>query len=50
MTTNCITLQVPKTMGIIGADFRADMAERWQLLIVKTGGTLFGKNFIPFGK
>jgi hypothetical protein len=26
------------------------MAEKWQKLTVKNGGTLFGKTFIPFGK
>jgi hypothetical protein len=26
------------------------MAERWQRLIVETGGTLFNETFIPFGK
>jgi hypothetical protein len=50
MTTYGITLQVAETTGITAAVFRADMAERWQRLIVKTGGTLFDKPFIPFGK
>jgi hypothetical protein len=26
------------------------MAERWQQMTAKTGGTIFGKPFIPFGK
>jgi hypothetical protein len=26
------------------------MAEKWQRMTAKTGGTLFGKTFIPFGK
>jgi hypothetical protein len=34
----------------MAADFGADMAERWQRLTVKTGGILFGKTSIPFGK
>jgi hypothetical protein len=50
MSTNGITLQVTKTPGITAADFRADMAEKWQKLTAKNGGTLFGKTFIPFGK
>jgi hypothetical protein len=50
MTTNGITPQVTKTPGITVADFRADMAEKWQIMTAKTGGTLFGKTFIPFGK
>jgi hypothetical protein len=49
VTTHGITLEVAKTMGIAAADFCANMAERWQRLTVKTGGTLFGKTFIPFG-
>jgi hypothetical protein len=50
MSTNGITLQVTKTPGTIAADFRAEMAEKWQQLTAKNGGTLFGKTFIPFGK
>jgi phage regulator Rha-like protein len=50
MTTNGITLQVTKNPGITIADFRADMVEKWQIMTAKTGGTLFGKAFIPFGK
>jgi hypothetical protein len=50
MSTNGITLQVTKTPGITAADFRAEMAEKWQTLTAKNGGTLFGKTFIPFGK
>jgi hypothetical protein len=43
MTTIGITLQVTKTPGITVADFRADMAEKWQRTTAKIGGTLFGK-------
>jgi hypothetical protein len=48
-------LYFPKQASIKGAmitaaDFHADMAERWQCLMVKTCGTLFGKTFIPFRK
>jgi hypothetical protein len=50
MSTNGITLQVTKTPGITSADLRAEMAEKWQKLTAKNGGTLFGKTFIPFGK
>jgi hypothetical protein len=50
MTTNGNMLQVAKTTGTKAADVRADMAERWRRLAVKTGGTLFGKTFIPFRK
>jgi hypothetical protein len=50
MTTHGITLQVTKTPGIASADFWADMVEKWQRMTAKTGGTLFGKTFIPIGK
>jgi hypothetical protein len=50
MTTNGITLQVTKPPGITVADFRADMAEKWQRMAAKTAGTLFGNFFFPFGK
>jgi hypothetical protein len=50
MSTNGITLQVTNTPGITAADFRAEMAEKWQKLTAKNGETLFGKTFIPFGK
>jgi hypothetical protein len=50
MSTNGITLQVTKTPGITAADFRAEMAEKWQKLTAKNWGTLFGKTFIPFRK
>jgi hypothetical protein len=50
VSTNGLTLRVTKTPGITAADFRAKMAEKWQKLTAKNGGTLFSKNFIPFGK
>jgi hypothetical protein len=50
MSTNGITLKVTKTPGITAAYFRAEMAENWQKLTAKNGGTLFGKTFIPVGK
>jgi hypothetical protein len=50
MSTTGVTLQVAKTEGITANEFRADMAEKWQQLGAKTGGSLFGKKFIPFGK
>jgi hypothetical protein len=48
MLTNGITLQVTKTPGITAADFRAEMAEKWQKLTAKTDSS--EKTFIPFGK
>jgi hypothetical protein len=50
MSANGITLQATKTPDITAADFRAEMAEKWQKLTTKNGGTLFGNTFIPFGK
>jgi hypothetical protein len=53
MSTNGITLQVtntPNTPSITATDFSAEMAEKWQKLTAKNGGTLFGKTFIPFEK
>jgi hypothetical protein len=50
MSTDDITLQVTKTPGITSAYFRAEMAEKWQKLTAKNGGTLFGKTFTPFGR
>jgi hypothetical protein len=35
MSINGITLQVTKTPGITDADFRAEMAEKWQKLTAK---------------
>jgi hypothetical protein len=50
MSTTGVTLQVAKTEGITTAEFRANMDENWQQLDAKTGESLFGKKFIPFGK
>jgi hypothetical protein len=50
MSTTGVTLQVSKTEGITATEFRANMAEKWLQLDAKTGGYLFGKKLIPFGK
>jgi hypothetical protein len=50
MSTNGITLQVTETPGITAAYLRDVMAEKWQKLTAKNGGTLFGKTFISFWK
>jgi hypothetical protein len=50
MSTTGVTLQVAKTEGIKATEFRANMAKKWQQLDAETGGSLFGKKFIPFGK
>jgi hypothetical protein len=50
LTTTGVTMQIAKSPNLVGADFRASMAEKWQKINVKNGGTLFGKTPIPFGK
>jgi hypothetical protein len=50
LTTTGVTMQIAKSTNLVAADFHASMAEKWQKINVKNGGTLFGKNFIPFGK
>jgi hypothetical protein len=45
-----VILEVTETEGITATEFRANMAEKWQQLDTKTGGSLFGKKFIPFCK
>jgi hypothetical protein len=49
LTTNGITIQVAKTENTSSSDFRAAMSEKWQGLTAKTGRTLWGKTFLPFG-
>jgi hypothetical protein len=49
-STTGVTLQVAKIEGITATEFRANMAEKWQQLDAKTGGSLFGNKFTPFGK
>jgi hypothetical protein len=43
-------MQIAKSPNLVATDFRASMAEKWQKINVKNGGTLFGKTFIHFGK
>jgi hypothetical protein len=50
LTTNGIAIQVAKTENTSSTSFRAAMAEKWQGLKAKTGGTLWGKTVIPFGR
>jgi hypothetical protein len=50
LTTNGIVIQVAKTENTLSTSFRAAMAEKWQGLTAKTGGTLWGKTFITFGR
>jgi hypothetical protein len=50
LTTTGVTMQIAKSPNVTAADFRASMAEKWQRINAKNGGTLLGKTFIPFGK
>jgi hypothetical protein len=50
LTTTGVTMQIAKSPNATSADFRATMADKWQMINAKNGGTLFGKIFIPFGK
>jgi hypothetical protein len=50
ITTNGIAIQISKTENTSSTSVRAAMAEKWQGLTAKTGGTLWGKTFIPFGR
>jgi hypothetical protein len=50
LTTTGVTMQIEKSPNIVVADFRASMAEKWQKINAKNGGTLYGKTFTPFGK
>jgi hypothetical protein len=45
-----VTIQIAKSPNATAADFRATMADKWQRINAKNGGTLFGKTFIPFRK
>jgi hypothetical protein len=50
LTTTGVAMQIAKSPNSTSADFRASMAEKWQRINAKNGGTLYGKTFIPFGK
>jgi hypothetical protein len=43
-------MQIEKSPNVTAAYFRASMAEKWQRINAKNGGTLYGNTFIPFGK
>jgi hypothetical protein len=45
-----IAIQVVKTENTSSTYFIAAMAEKWQGLTAKTGGTLWGKICIPLGR
>jgi hypothetical protein len=50
LTTTGVTMQIAKSPNATAADFRASMADKWQMINANNGGTLYGKTFIPFGK
>jgi hypothetical protein len=49
-TTTGVTMQIGKPPNLVAADFHNSVAEKWQNINAKNGGTLYGKIFIPFGK
>jgi hypothetical protein len=50
LTTTGVTMQIAKSPNATAADFLASMADKWQRINAKNGGTLYGKTFIPFVK
>jgi hypothetical protein len=50
LTITGVTMQIAKSPNIVSADFHASMADEWQQINAKNGGTLYCKTFIPFGK
>jgi hypothetical protein len=50
LTTTGVTMQIANSPNATAEDFRATMAEKWQRINAKNGGTVYGKTFIPFGK
>jgi hypothetical protein len=50
LKTSGIATQVSKTENTSSTPFRAAMAEKWQGLTAKAGGTLWGKIFINFSR
>jgi hypothetical protein len=50
LTTTGVTMQIAKSPNIVAADFRASMAEKWQNINARNGGTLYRKTFTPFRK
>jgi hypothetical protein len=50
LTTTGVTMQIAKSPNATAADFRATLADKWQRINAKNGGTLYGKTFIPSGK
>jgi hypothetical protein len=50
LTTTGVTMQIAKSPNLVATDFGASMAENWQKINAKNGGTLYGKTFILFGK
>jgi hypothetical protein len=49
-STNAIEIQVSKQNDLSPGKLRQAIAERWEKLTAISGGCLYGKSFIPFGK
>jgi hypothetical protein len=50
MLTTGVTMQVVKSDRVMATVFCSNMVGEWQQFEVKSGGKLFRKRFIPFGK
>jgi hypothetical protein len=45
-----VTIQVTKKQGMDLNLLRETIAQKWQMLNIRTSGSLFGKHFIHFGR
>jgi hypothetical protein len=50
LATTGVAIQVTKRQGMDPNLLREIIAQKWQVLNIRTGGSLFGKHFIPFGR
>jgi hypothetical protein len=50
VSTNAIVIQVSKQKDLSPGKLRQAIMERWEKLTTISGGCLYGKSFIPFGK
>jgi hypothetical protein len=50
VSTNAIAIQVLKQKDVSPGKLRQAIAERWEKLMANSGGCLYSKSFIPFGK
>jgi hypothetical protein len=50
LSTTGVTIQVTNKQGMEPNLLRETITQKWQRLNICTGGSLFGKHFIPFGR